>query len=155
VSLLFDHASGDGDPADERSERFDTLFGARAFEYALTGIYGPFFRANIEGPGARVTWVPVPQVELTGAYRALWLEEARDAWVGSGLQDPSGDSGRFLGHHLEAWVRWRPWRWLLVEAAYAHFFKGSFVDTAPGSPRTPDSDYVTVGVQIDGTLLTR
>jgi hypothetical protein len=148
VAVLFDHASGDRDPDDDRSGRFDTLFGARSFEYGPTGIYGPFFRANIEGPGARVSLIPAPRLELTLAYRTLWLAQSRDAWVGSGLHDPSGASGRFLGHPLEAWVRWRPLRWLLVEGAYAHFFKGSFVETAPGSPRTPDSDYVTVGFQI-------
>jgi hypothetical protein len=154
VGVVYDRASGDRDPDDDLSGRFDTLFGARSFEYGPTGIYGPFFRANIEGPGARVSVIPAPRVELTAAWRALWLAEARDAWVGSGLQDPSGASGRFLGHHLEAWARWRPLRWLMLEAAYAHFFKGSFVETAPGSTGTPDSDYLTVGFQVGGTILT-
>lgn len=155
LAILYDHASGDRDPADGRFERFDTLFGARSFEYAPTGIYGPFFRANIEGPGARALVAPTTRIEATVGYRALWLAEARDAWVGSGLQDPTGTSGRFLGHHLEAGLRWRARRWLLVEAAWGHFFKGSFLDQVPGSPRTPDSDYVTVGVGLGGTIFAR
>jgi hypothetical protein len=155
AALLYDHVSGDHDPDDDRSQRFDTLFGARAFEYAPTGIYGPFFRANIEGPGARLRLAPSARIEALVGYRALWLAEARDAWVGSGLQDPTGTSGRFLGHHLEAGLRWRPRRWLLLETTWGHFFKGSYVDRAPGSPRNPDTDYVTVGIEVEGTLFAR
>lgn len=155
LSVLYDHASGDRDPEDNRSERFDTLFGARSFEYGPTGIYGPFFRGNIQGPGARVLLVPTPPLEVMVGHRALWLSQAKDAWVGSGLQDPSGGSGRFLGHHFEAQLRWRPWRWLAVEARWAHFFKGSFLERVPRSPGASDSDYVTVGFEVGGTLLSR
>jgi hypothetical protein len=155
VAALYDHVSGDRDPQDERSGRFDTLFGARRFEYAPTGIYGPFFRGNIQGPGARVRLAPTPPVEIMIGHRALWLSEEKDAWVGSGLQDPTGSSGRFLGHHLEARLRWRARRWLLVEAAWGHFFKGSYLEDVPGSPRTSDSDYVTLAVGFEGTLLAK
>ena len=155
VAAFYDHASGDRDAGDNRSERFDTLFGARAFEYAPTGIYGPFFRGNIQGPGARVLLAPAPPVELMVGHRALWLAQARDAWVGSGLQDPTGSSGRFLGHHLEARLRWRLRRFVFVEAVWGHLFKGSYLERVPGSPRTPDSDYVTVGVELGGTLLAK
>ena len=155
VAALYDHVGGDSDPDDDRSGRFDTLFGARRFEYAPTGIYGPFFRANITGPGVRVTLAPVRPVEILVAHRALWLAEGRDAWVGSGLEDPTGAAGRFLGHHLEARVRWRLRRWLLVEANWAHFFKGSYLERVPGSPRTPDSDYVTVGFAVGDTVFAR
>jgi hypothetical protein len=152
---FYDWVSGDRNPEDDRSERFDTLFGARRFEYAPTGIYGPFFRGNIQGPGARVLLVPTPPLEVMLAHRALWLSQAKDAWVGSGLRDPAGSSGRFLGHHLEVHVRWRPRRFLFAEAAWGRFFKGEYLDRVPGSPRTPDSDYVTLGVGFAGTLLAR
>jgi hypothetical protein len=155
LSLLYDHASGDEDPLDRRFERFDTLFGARRFEYAPTGIYGPFFRANIQGPGARLTAFPTPALEIMVAHRVLRLAQAKDSWVGSGLQDVTGASGRSLGGHLEARVRYRPRRWLLVEAAYGHFFKGSYLDHVPGSPRTPDSDYFTIGFEVGKILLAR
>jgi hypothetical protein len=155
LSVLYDHVSGDENPDDRRLERFDTLFGARRFEYAPTGIYGPFFRGNVAGPGARLVLAPTAETELMAAHRALWLSQAKDAWVGSGLRDATGTSGSFLGHHLEARLRWRPRRWLLVEAAWGHFFKGSYLDRAPGSPRTPDSDYFTVGFEVGEVLLSR
>jgi hypothetical protein len=155
AAALYDLVSGDPDPDDGRSERFDTLFGARRFEYAPTGIYGPFFRGNIQGPGARILIAPASPLEIMIGHRALWLSQARDAWVGSGLQDPTGASGRFLGHHLETWLRWRPRRFLVVEVAWGHFFKGSYLERVPGSPNTPGSDYVTFGVEFGGTLLAK
>ena len=155
VAALYDHVSGDPDPQDDRSGRFDTLFGARRFEYAPTGIYGPFFRGNIQGPGARVFVAPRPRVDLMVAYRALWLAEARDAWVGSGLQDATGRSGRFLGHHVEAAARWRPLSWLGVQAVWAHLFKGPYLDEVPGSPATSDTDYFTIGFDIRSSLFER
>jgi hypothetical protein len=85
----------------------------------------------------------------------LWLAQAKDAWVGSGLRDVTGASGRSLGGHLEARLRWRPRRWILVEAAYGHFFKGSYLERVPGSSRTPDSDYFTLGFEAGGVLFAR
>jgi hypothetical protein len=155
LAVLYDDASGDRDPGDRRFERFDTLFGARRFEYAPTGIYGPFFRGNIRGPGVRLLASPTPPVEIMVAYRGLELAEAKDVWVGSGLQDVTGESGRCLGGHLEARVRWRPGRWLLVEASWGHFFKGAYLDRVPRSPRTPDSDYFTIGFEVGKVLLAR
>jgi hypothetical protein len=155
LTALYDHASGDQDPGDRRFERFDTLFGARRFEFGPTGIYGPFFRSNIQGPGARVALAPTARSEIMAAHRVLWLSQAKDAWVGAGLRDASGASGRFLGHHLEARLRWRPRRWLLVEAAWGHFFKGPYLDRVPGSPLTPDSDYFTAGFEVGGLLLAK
>jgi hypothetical protein len=155
LSFLYDHVGGDEDPDDRRYERFDTLFGARRFEYAPTGIYGPFFRGNIRGPGVRLVASPTPPLEILVAHRVLGLAQAKDAWVGSGLRDVTGASGRSLGGHLEARLRWRPRRWLLGEAAYGRFFKGSYLDRAPGSPRTPDSDYFTIGFEIGEVLLAR
>jgi hypothetical protein len=155
VAVLYDHASGDRDPEDGRQERFDTLFGARRFEYAPTGIYGPFFRGNIEGPGVRLLATPRPDLEIVVAHRALWLAESRDAWVGSGLRDPTGRSGRFLGHHLEANVRWWPRKWVALQATWAHFFKGDYLDRVTGSPATPDSDYFTVGFDVRSAVFAR
>jgi hypothetical protein len=152
---LYDHASGDADPGDTRSDAFDTLFGARAFEYAPTGIYGPFFRSNIRGPGVRLAAAPTDRIEITLAHRALWLAQARDAWAGSGLRDPTGASGDALGQHVEARLRWRARPHVLVEARYAHFFKGSYLDRVPGSPRTPDSNFFAMGFELGGVLLTR
>ncbi len=155
LSLHFDYASGDQDPDDDRSGRFNTLFGARRFELNPTGIYGPFYRSNLLTPGLRGVLTPSDRLEVMASYRAFWLAEARDAWVGSGLQDPTGGSGRFLGHHVESRVRFKATPLLLIELGYAHLFKGSYLDRVPGSPRTPDSDFFYAALELRTRLLER
>lgn len=155
LSFHYDYASGDSDPEDNRLGRFDTLFGARRFELNPTGIYGPFFRSNLHTPGVRVALSPSSRLEVTAFYRAVWLAEARDVWLGSGLHDPSGNSGSFLGNHIESRAHWKPHRYVDVELGYAHFFKGSYLDRVPGSPLNSDSDYFYTEVEIRAPLLPR
>lgn len=139
----FDYASGDDDPLDDRNGHFDTLFGARRFEYGPTGIFGPFTRANLLSPGARLEFVAWDRVDTTVGYRVAWLAEARDRMDGTGLRDPSGASGRFIGQQLEVRVRGEavPGR-LHLEAGAAYLIHGSFLERAPGAPDVDDSTYV-------------
>ena len=141
--LQWDYASGDEDPNDGKNGRFDTLFGARRWEFGPTGIYGPFARSNINTPGMRVQVKPHEKVTSFVAYRAYWLAQARDRWTTTGVWDPTGASGSFLGHQIEMRVRWRPLPGnLLLEAGYAHLFRGEFMKNAPNAAATRDSDYV-------------
>ncbi len=139
----YDYASGDDDPGDGKNRRFDTLFGARRFEFGPTSIWGAFARANLNSPGLRLQVKPGRGVSGFFAYRAFWLAEKRDAWTGAKLQDPTGRSGRFLGHQIELRARWRAIpQHLTLEAGWAHLFKGKFARNAPGAPRNrKDADY--------------
>ena len=69
-------------------------------------------------------------------YRAFWLAESRDAWVGPMLQEPTGKAGRFLGNQIELSANWQFLPSLNAEIGYAHFFKGSFIEniSTPSSP---------------------
>lgn len=143
LMLQYDYASGDEDPFDDKNGRFETLYGARRFEYGPTSIWGAFARANINTPGIRLQFKPMPGITGFIAHRAFWLAEKRDTWVGSGLRDVTGQSGSFIGQQLEARLRWRPIPGLvLLETGWAHLFKGQFAKNAPGSPENKDdSDY--------------
>jgi hypothetical protein len=103
--LQYDYASGDDDPSDGRNGRFDTLFGARRFEFGPTGIFGLLARSNIASPGVRLELAPKTGRSLVVGYRAAWLASRRDALTTNGVQDPTGASGSFVGHLLEAQVR--------------------------------------------------
>ncbi|MEM9404402.1 MAG: alginate export family protein [Acidobacteriota bacterium] len=105
LALQFDVASGDEDPNDLSKERFDTLYGARRFDFGPTGIYGPFSRSNLVSPGLRLQLKPGPGMTGFVAYRIFELESATDVWGPASLRDTSGQSGRSLGSQLEA--RWR------------------------------------------------
>lgn len=143
VALQYDYASGDEDPDDDDNERFDTLYGARRFDFGPTGIYGPFARSNINSPGLRFQARPHARLRGFVAYRLFWLASAKDAWTTTGVSDPTGDSGRFLGQQIEFRIRADVLPGNLgLEVGYAHLFAGSFIDDAPNSNDQGDSDYV-------------
>ena len=139
---LFDYSSGDPDP----NKNFDILYAKRRVEYGPTGMFGPFFPSNLFSPvGFRMTLLPVPNVRLMMSHRAYWLADKRGAFVGSGLQDPTGRSGGFLGNMLDVSVGWDPqWSYLKrvsFDIGYSHIFKGSYFDKVPGSPGSADTNY--------------
>ncbi len=141
--VQFDYASGDDDPNDGDNGRFDTLFGARRFDFGPTGIYGPFARANLITPGLRLRVKPSKSVSSFVSLRSFWLASDRDAWVAAGLRDPNGKSGSYLGTQIEVRVRWDvlPGN-LRLESGFAHLFTGGFRDDAPQSNGQGDATYV-------------
>lgn len=141
IRLAFDYASGDDDPTDGDNGRFDTLFGARRFEYGPTGIYGAFARSNVVSPEIRFLVKPAPDVSGHISWRPFWLASDQDAWTTARVADASGASDGFLGHQFE--TRWRyelaP-KSVRIEAGAAYLFQGDFQDTAPGA-RANDTAY--------------
>ena len=142
LELLVDWASGDDDPTDGEQNRFDTLFGARRFEFGPTGIFGAFARANLFSPGVRLNCKPSENTELMITNRLHYLASDRDAWPPSGLADPTGAAGDYVGNLAEFRLRWDPKPNLRVEGGVAHLFAGSFIEDAPNATTQDDSTYV-------------
>ncbi len=142
LNVEFDYASGDDDPTDGDNERFDTLFGARRFDFGPTGIYGPFARSNLLSPGLRLDMKPHNDISLMMAYRGFWLASDTDAWTTSGVRDTTGDSGSFIGQQIEFRFRWEvvPGNYRF-EAGTARLFDGEFMREAANSPRQGDAWY--------------
>jgi hypothetical protein len=142
LALQYDHASGDKGSTDGDNERFDTLFGARRFDFGPTSIYGPFARANLSTPGVRLQLKPHPGVSSFVAVSGFWLASDRDAWTMAGARDVTGDSRKYLGTQIEWRLRWdlRPGN-VRFETGLAHLFDGGFVRDAPNSNRQGDSSY--------------
>lgn len=138
----FDWASGDNDPNDGDNQRFDTLFGARRWEYGPTGILGLFARSNIISPGYRVEFKPADEVVVMAAHRYWYLASNQDAWTASGLRDATGAAGDYIGNMAEVRVRWEavPGN-VRIETGYAHLFAGSFVSDAPNRTTQGDVSY--------------
>lgn len=143
IGLRYDFASGDADPGDGNNGRFDTLYGARRFEYGPTGIYGAIARANLNSPEYDLSVQPIRGVECMVAHRFVWLAEARDAWTSSGLVDTTGAAGTEVGHQLECRVRWQalPGQ-LRTDVGYVHFFSGPFMTNANPVQEKGDARYV-------------
>ncbi|MFK7897808.1 MAG: alginate export family protein [Myxococcota bacterium] len=150
IALQYDYASGDENPNDGSNERFDTLFGARRFEWGPTGIYGPFARANLHTPGIRIQAKPHARLTTFVAYRGYWLASDQDAWTVAGVRDATGRANDFVGSQFEIRGRFQviPGN-VMLEAGYAHLFAGDFIDEAPNSNGQGDSDYVYTQIKID------
>lgn len=142
LSLHVDYASGDGGSGDGNNERFDTLFGARRFDYGPTGIAGAFARTNVISPGVFVEIHPSDRLRLSTSVRTYWLASKSDRWGLTGVSDPAGSSGNHVGTHVVATIRWEaiPGN-LFFDTGYAHLFDGEFMDNAPNSPSQGDSEY--------------
>ncbi len=130
--LQYDYASGGTENGTSHS--FDTLFGARRWEYGPTGIFGPFSRNNINSPGTRLFVVPQRDLTTFLAYRAWWMADDKAAWQPAGLVDPTGQSGDFLGQTVEFATRWDAYDNLALEAGWTSLIKGDFAKNAPGAP---------------------
>lgn len=151
--LHYDYASGDKNPNDNDDQRFDTLFGARRFEYMPTGIVGPFFRTNFQGGGWRIITTPAKGWKVQLKQRFWWLAQSKDSFGSSGLRDPSGNAGKNLGNDLEFRVQWAVNHNLDLDAGYWHWFKGSYFDKLPDSANLPpggtkDQDYFYIQMRI-------
>lgn len=141
LAALFDAASGDSGRAGHY-RRFDTLFGARRFDFGPTALYGALQRANIISPGLRVEAAPDKRTDVMVSYRALLLENPRDAFATTGVRDAKGASGRFAGHQAEARLRhWIVPDLLQAETGGAVLFKQGFLRDAPNAPASGNSVY--------------
>ncbi len=144
--IYYDYASGDRNANDSQDSAFDTLFGARRFEYMPTGNFGPFFRTNISSPGWRLILNPVDGWKLQLKHRVWYLATARGAFANSGLRDASGGSGKFLGHDVELKIQWKVNQNVEFDAGYDHWFKGDYFNRLPTKAGLPpggekDTDY--------------
>ena len=148
VLFQYSYTSGDRDPYDDRSGRFDGLFGSRRFEVAPTGIYVLFSRGNLNAPGYRVVLKPARSLELTFIHRDYRLAQSRDQWVGVGRRDLTGRSGTHLGHQPEGVLRWKASRNLEFEVCYLRLFRGTFVrNQVPGNGMR-DTNYFYVSQEL-------
>lgn len=140
IALQYDRASGDR--GNGRFGRFDTLFGARRFEYGPTGLYGPVQRANLISPALRLEVTPSRRWDAFVAYRPLWLESATDAFAATLIRDRTGRSGTFAGQQIEARLRtWIVPDALLLDTGVAYLIKGDFLRNAPNAPDTGNTFY--------------
>jgi hypothetical protein len=145
LSVEYDRASGDG-PGSSYG-RFDTLFGMRRADLAPAGIYNAIGRANISTPAVRAEIAPDPRWDAFAVYRPMWLASRTDSFSTTGVRDPSGQSGNFAGHQVEA--RFRYWvvpRLLRAELNALALLKGRFLETAPNAPQTGDTHYISTAL---------
>lgn len=117
------YATGDRNPDDNTTERFDRLFEV-THPYSTTDL---FAWQNAISPKLLLALRPSKTLTVDTSYGAYWLASDADAWPIAGLRDSDGRSGDFIGQELELRVRCQLDRRVELEAGYAHFFPGAFV----------------------------
>lgn len=140
ISLEYDLATGD----DGRRSygRFDGLYGSRRADYGPSGMFGPLGRSNLSSPGVRLEVTPSKRWDAMAFWRLAWLDSATDTFASTGVSDPTGQSGRFGGHQIEARVRyWVIPKAIRVELGGAALLRGSFLRNAPAATDWGNSVY--------------
>lgn len=135
--IQYVYASGTRTPGGSQNGNFDPLFGARRFDLMPTGTFGPFARSNISSPGWRIIVKPAKGLKVQIKHRFWYLAQARAVYVGGALQDPTGNSGNYLGHDVELRAQWAISPNLDFDVGYDHWFKGSYFDRLPPSAGLP------------------
>ena len=142
IIAVADLASGDHNPTDGYSQRFDSLFVGRRYSFGPTDFYGAFTRSNLRSAGLRLRVTHPGRGDAFIAWRHLALDRTRDAWVPARLQDASGQSGRELGQQVDLRIRATilPAR-LTLETGYTYFSRGRFAREVSGGP-TRDTQHI-------------
>lgn len=135
LSLEYYYASGDEDPNDLAFDQHERLFGGRRTDLNNTSIHGPLTPANLSAPGFRVQVKPDNRWDGWFQYHAASLASETDSWVIARLRDPTGRSGDFVGHALDARARyWVVPDSLRLEIGASGLIYGAFPKNVPGGP---------------------
>jgi hypothetical protein len=126
---------------DFASPGFDIMYGRRSFELMPTGIFGAFQRTNMASPAYRILAKPTKNFYMFFQHRAVWMVDPATPWDGTGLSDPTGSSGNFIGNTFELRARWRVYENVWIQTGYTHFKFGNFARNAPQSPVDRDMNY--------------
>lgn len=144
LSVFYGYASGDEDPNDDESNRFERFFGfARPWSPDDYAVY-----ENLHAPKIRLEFQPIPGVRMDVGYSGYWLASDTDRFNnlmgGSGNRDVSGQSGNEIGHGFDGRVRFALGEHIESTIGYSHFYMGTFVQNrqraVTGSARA-DSDF--------------
>lgn len=127
ISLFYGYVSGDKNPDDQMSNRFERFFGF-ARPWSSDDYVVP---ENIVTPKLRIDFEPVKGVKIDGGYSFYWLASATDRFnnllAGTNNRDVTGSSGTFLGHGVDARVRFKPAKFVDADMGYTHYVNGEFV----------------------------
>jgi hypothetical protein len=141
TSLNYGYGSGDRDPEDGTNQRFERYFG-----FARPWSNNDYFQwENLSAPKVRVELRPTAEWRVDFGHGAYWLASSSDRWNNTGLRDPTGRSGDFIGHEFDIRSRYRVTPRIDTNVGYAHFVPGEFTRNVG---RSNDSNFFYVEISI-------
>lgn len=132
--LGFDYASGDNDPTDGSVGTFDQMFPLGHKYFGFLDLVG---RQNITAINAELSaWVVPKKLKGRLGYHTFWLASRKDALYNAGgaptRRDPTGNSGREVGHELDVTLGWNIDRHQKMLFGYSHFWHSDvIINTGP------------------------
>lgn len=119
-------ASGDKNPKDSRSQRFESLFGASRFLSTSNSIQF----SNLDATKIRTELNPTDKLKIDFGYSWYQLASATDRWSGgANLQDKTGKSGKNIGEEFDIRVRYPINKYIGLNVGYSYFMAGDFTKT--------------------------
>jgi hypothetical protein len=153
----YDLGSGDSNPADDRNETFELLFGTNHRFYGNMDLMG---LRNMHIPKIEGSLKPAKNVTVSAELLGFWLADAADflypeSGAGRNLngygRQPSYDS--HVGREFDLLVDWRPVAWWQVRTGYGRFFIGDYIrrsiNSIPANGRAVDANWAYMQVNID------
>ena len=139
VSTGIDMTSGDNDPFDRTVGTLNPLF---PFNNVCVGYLDLIGRSNMNYTYLGVDAWPVPNKLKTSLfYNAFWLQAQEDFLYDAGggrvLRDPTGRSGKELGHEIDVALEWIISEHSSLWLAYAYFFTDNYIDRLIASTDDP------------------
>jgi hypothetical protein len=121
-SWSFGFVSGDKNPTDASSQRFERLFG-----FARPWSNNDYFQMeNIVTNKLRVEFSPLEKLKVDLGVSSYNLASATDRWNNAGLRDMSGKSGDDVGSEFDIRFRYSVNKYLALNIGYAYFKAGDF-----------------------------
>jgi hypothetical protein len=121
-SWSFGFASGDKNPTDGSSQRFERLFG-----FARPWSNNDYFQMeNIVTNKLRAEFSPLEKLKVDLGVSSYHLASATDRWNNAGLRDMSGKSGDDVGSEFDIRFRYSVNKYLALNIGYAYFKAGDF-----------------------------
>lgn len=133
VAFEYDFATGDGNPADARSDEFHNLFPTNHYFYGHADLMGWRNMHDLRGTLAAQFH---PKLRLQADYHRFLLASRRGRWSSAGGQTlgfvPGGTVGRDLGQEFDVILRVPLHKHLQFEAGYSVFVPGAFARATRG-----------------------
>lgn len=121
-SWSFGFVSGDKNPTDGSSQRFERLFG-----FARPWSNNDYFQMeNIVTNKLRVEFSPLEKLKIDLGVSSYNLSSATDRWNNAGLRDTTGKSGVDVGSEFDIRFRYTVNKYLALNIGYAYFKAGDF-----------------------------
>jgi hypothetical protein len=128
VGLVFAYATGDKDPTDGKNEKLQTLFPTNHLHYGYIDFVGWSNIINLE---INFRIEPTKNIFVEVAYHHFSRPEEQGAWVNAGggtIRPGQAGAGSSLGDEIDLIVTWKATKAVLLEAGYAIFLPGNFID---------------------------